>query len=192
MHLQSLHVHFLSSIISISANELIKNFMPEKRRCWGDGDPVMEKYHDEEWGVKLKTDDEFFERLSLEMFQAGLSWKTILYRRESFRKAFKKFSVEKVSRFGKKDFQRLLKDRSIIRNRLKIESTIYNAKSILQIRKEFGSFRKWLSSIDTYDKNAYKEFQKRFKFMGPEIVRMFLMSTGNIPSHEKFCWKYKK
>ena len=164
----------------------------DKKRCWGDGDSLSENYHDNEWGKPLKNDDEFFERLTLEMFQAGLSWRTILVKREAFRKAFQKFQVEKVAKFGKEDIKRLISDSSIIRNKLKIESAIHNAKVFTQIKKDHGSFGKWLSQIDATDKNVHKIFKQNFKFMGPEIVRMFLMSVGKIPSHEKYCWRYGK
>ena len=152
----------------------------------------MEKYHDNEWGVKIKDDDKLFERLSLEMFQAGLSWRTVLHKRAAFRKAFKDFSILKVANFSEKDVKRLLKDSSIIRNELKIRSTIYNAKKVLDIQKTFGSFRKWIDSLDAKDKNVYKEFKKHFKFMGPGVVESFLMSTGRIETHHmKGCWKAK-
>ena len=152
----------------------------------------MEKYHDNEWGVKIKDDDKLFERLSLEMFQAGLSWRTVLHKRAAFRKAFKNFSILKVANFSKKDVKRLLKDSSIIRNELKIRSTIYNAKKVLDIQKTFGSFRKWIDSLDANDKNVYKEFKKHLKFMGPGVVESFLMSTGRIETHHmKGCWKAK-
>ena len=152
----------------------------------------MEKYHDIEWGVKIKDDDKLFERLSLEMFQAGLSWRTVLHKRAAFRKAFKDFSIIKIANFSEKDVKRLLKDSSIIRNELKIRSTIYNAKKALDIQKTFGSFRKWIDSLDANDKNVYKEFKKHFKFMGPGVVESFLMSTGRIETHHmKGCWKAK-
>ena len=165
--------------------------MADRKRCWGDGDALLEKYHDEEWGTPLKNDDQFFERLTLEMFQAGLSWRTILYKREAFRKAFDRFSITKIANYDRKDLERLLKDKSIIRNQLKIKSAIYNAKVFIQLKKEFGSFEKWLNNIDVKDENVHKIFKKHFKFMGPEIVKSFLMSTGKIPDcHEKNCWKY--
>lgn len=164
--------------------------MQNQKRCWGDGDSASENYHDYEWGQPLKTDDEFFERLTLEIFQAGLSWRTVLHKRESFRKAFQNFSVEKVSQFNERDVKNLLGDKSIIRNRLKIESAIHNAKVFLKLKKEFGSFENWLNQNNLLDKNTYKIFQKYFKFMGPEIVKMFLMSVGKIPAeHGKGCWK---
>ena len=89
-------------------------FMGDRKRCWGDGDSLSEKYHDDEWGRHLKNDDEYFERLTLEAFQAGLSWRTILHKREAFRKAFQNFSIRKVANFDKRDVDKLLKDKSII------------------------------------------------------------------------------
>ena len=166
--------------------------MVYEKRCWGDGDPASEKYHDEEWGMPLKGDNEFFERLSLEMFQAGLSWRTILHKRQAFRKAFANFSIKRVAGFTQRDVKRLLNDKSIIRNELKIKSVIYNAKVFLQLKAEFGSFEKWLDTIDVNDAEVYKVFKKHFKFMGPEVVKSFLMSASKIPSwHGKNCWKYR-
>lgn len=167
--------------------------MDNKKRCWGDGDPLMEKYHDEEWGKSLENDNQYFERLTLEMFQAGLSWRTILHKRQAFRKAFENFSVAKVANYTEKDVRRLLNDKSIIRNQLKINSAVYNAKVFIQIKKVSGSFEKWLNAIDVNDRNVHKIFKQKFKFMGPEIVKSFLMSVGKIPErHFKGCWKFKK
>ena len=166
--------------------------MQERKRCWGDGDPEMEKYHDEEWGVPVRNDNMLFERLTLEMFQAGLSWRTVLHKRKAFRNAFENFSAEKIAKFSDNDVKRLLKDSSIIRNELKIRSTIHNAQAVLKLKKENGSFKRWLDTIDPKSKNVDKEFKKHFKFMGPEIVRMFLMSVGKFENvHMKGCWKAK-
>ena len=106
----------------------------EKKRCsWAVDDPLLIQYHDEEWGVPLESDDALFERMTLEVFQAGLNWRLILHKRASFRKAFKNFSIERVASYTERDVARLLNDKSIIRNRLKIESTIENARRLRKI-----------------------------------------------------------
>ena len=167
--------------------------MTNKQRCWGTGDPLMERYHDKEWGVPLKNDDQYFERLTLETFQACLSWRTILLKRQAFRRTFENFSISKVANYTERDVKRLLNDKSIIRNRLKINSAIYNANVFIQLKKELGSFKKWLDTIDVKDRNVHGVFKEKFKFMGPEIVRSFLMSVGKIQEcHEKGCWKFKE
>ena len=112
---------------------------------WPSNDPLMIKYHDEEWGKPLHDDNKLFEFLVLESFQAGLSWRTVLHKRENFRKAFAGFDAKKVSKFDKKKVASLLKDAGIIRNRLKINAAIENAKTILALQKEFGSFKAWLA-----------------------------------------------
>ena len=112
-----------------------------KKRCsWAVNDPLLIEYHDKEWGVPLETDDELFERMTLEIFQAGLSWRLILQKRNALRDAFADFSIERVASFTAKDVERLLKDKGIIRNRLKIESTIENARRLKKIVGEYGSF----------------------------------------------------
>jgi DNA-3-methyladenine glycosylase I len=113
-------------------------------RCWGDGDALLAAYHDLEWGVPLHDDGKLFEFLVLEGMQAGLSWNTILRKRENFRKAFHGFDAERVARYGEKDLARLLADAGIIRNRLKILSAIGNARRFLEVRKEFGSFDRYI------------------------------------------------
>src|SRR5258705_7132633 len=111
---------------------------------WAQGDLLMQTYHDEEWGVPVHDDRKLFEFLILDGAQAGLSWRTILYRRAGYRKAFHNFDARRIAAFGPRDVQRLLKDPGIIRNRLKIASAIQNAKAYLQVQKEFGSFDKYL------------------------------------------------
>ena len=112
-----------------------------KKRCdWTKDDPLMNTYHDKEWGVPVHDDQKHFEFLVLDAFQAGLSWKTILYRREGFRKAFANFDVNKVAKFNEDRLQKLMLDASIIRNRLKIYGTVKNAKTFIKVQKEFGSF----------------------------------------------------
>ncbi|MBS4027572.1 MAG: DNA-3-methyladenine glycosylase I [Ignavibacteriales bacterium] len=165
-----------------------------KIRCkWATGDPLMEEYHDFHWGVPPKNDNELFERMTQQIFQAGLSWKTIWHRHREFYKAFDKFSVKKVAEYDSKEKKRLLNDASIIRNKAKIEATLENAKRILAVKKEFGSFQKFLESIPNELSACQKEMKVRFKFMGPEITRMFVMNIGKIEdTHEKECWRYKK
>ncbi|MEK7264043.1 MAG: DNA-3-methyladenine glycosylase I [Bacteroidota bacterium] len=165
-----------------------------RKRCkWTLEDPRMERYHDEVWGFPAKNDNELFERMTQQIFQAGLSWKTIWYREKAFKKAFDKFSIKKVAAYTEKDKQRLLSDATIIRNKAKIEATLENAKRILALQKEFGSFQKFLDGIPNDLLQCQKEMKGRFKFMGPEITRMFVMNIGKIEdTHEEGCWRAKK
>ena len=157
-------------------------------------DPLHKKYHDAEYGFPIESDDGLFERLVLEINQAGLSWLTILKKKENFHRAFDGFRIEKVSRYSSKQIQRLLNDEGIIRNRLKIEATIENAKRIRAIQKEFGSFRKWLDHHHPKSKDEWVQlFKQHFKFTGGEIVNEFLMSAGYLPgAHIESCPVYKK
>lgn len=162
--------------------------MKRKRCSWAVNDPLLIEYHDKEWGVPLERDDELFERLTLELFQAGLSWRLILQKRPAFRKAFANFSIQRVAAFTQKDVSRLLKNKAIIRNRLKIESTIENAKRLKTVIAEHGSFANYLSSLTGPPEEFYKEFKKRFRFMGPTIVESFLLSIGKLDgAHEPGC-----
>jgi len=158
---------------------------------------VDKRYHDTQYGVPITNDNELFCRLVMEINQAGLSWHTILVKENNFRKAYNGFDIKKVANYKEKDFQRLLNDAGIIRNRLKINAAIYNANQLLLIQKEFGSFRKWLdiqSEELGFDKKAWlKLFKKYFKFVGGEIVGEFLMSIGLLEgAHGKECQYYKK
>ncbi len=157
-------------------------------------DPLHKQYHDGEYGFPIYDDDKLFARLVLEINQAGLSWLTILKKKENFHRAFDNFSIEKVSRYGAKQFQRLMNDETIIRNRLKIEATIENAKRIKAIQKKFGSFRAWLDHHHPKSKDEWvKVFKAAFKFTGGEIVNEFLMSTGYLRgAHDESCPVYKK
>ena len=168
--------------------------MALKKCDWISGDPLLEEYHDKHWGKSIKDDNALFELLSLEIFQAGLSWKTVLYKREAFKKAFYNFDIEKVSKFNKKDFNRLVNDASIIRNKQKINATLENAKIIRQIQKNHKSFYNYLKKLpDNNLSELQKEFKKTFKFTGPEITRMFVMAIAKIPpEHDKHCFLYKK
>ncbi len=157
-------------------------------------DPVHVFYHDNEYGYPLLDDNELFGRLILEINQAGLSWTTILKKKYNFYKAYNKFNVKKVAAYGQEDFDRLMSDAGIIRNRLKINAAIENAKKIIEIQKEFGSFKNWLDKHHPLTKEEWvKNFKKNFRFTGGEIVNEFLMSTGYLPgAHKKECPVYKK
>ena len=146
-------------------------------------------YHDREYGFPLHEDAELFERLVLEINQAGLSWLTILKKREAFRKAYSNFDPVKVAKYGAKDVQRLLRDAGIIRNRLKIDAAIANAKTVLALRKSHGSFDAWLAAHHPLPKAEWvKLFKQTFRFTGGEIVGEFLMSIGYLPgAHVESC-----
>ncbi len=183
------------------------------RRCdWASlsNDPLMVQYHDEEWGVPVHNDRTLFEFLVLEGAQAGLAWQTVLNKRENYRKAFHAFDPEKIARYNNKDVQRLLGDSGIIRNRLKIEATITNAKQCLATRREFGSFDKYLwrhvdgrpikhkfnslSQIPptTRESDAMsKELrEKGFMFVGPTICYAFMQAVGMVNDHTTKCFRY--
>ena len=151
-------------------------------------------YHDNFYGFPIEDDNELFERLVLEINQAGLSWSTILNKQQNFKKAYKDFDIKKVAFFKEKDFERLMNDAGIIRNRLKINAAIENAKTILQLQKEFGSFKNWIEHHHPKTKEEWvKIFKKTFKFTGAEIVNEFLMSTGYLAgAHIESCAVYKK
>ena len=151
-------------------------------------------YHDSEYG--FPTDDEIvlFERLSLEIMQAGLSWLLVLRKRKGMNKAFAGFDPEKVAKFGARDVERLLADENIVRNRLKVEAIIENAKRLKAIRAEHGSLAGWLAANHPRAKDEWvKLFRKTFKFTGPEVVNEFLMSIGYLPgAHRADCPVFKK
>jgi DNA-3-methyladenine glycosylase I len=151
-------------------------------------------YHDTEYGFPLTRDDELFERLVLEINQAGLSWLTILQKREAFRRAYRGFDPAKVARYGARDRRRLLADAGIIRNRLKVEAAIANARTILALRNSHGSFHAWITAHHPRPKVEWvKLFKQTFRFTGGEIVGEFLMSTGVLPgAHRESCPVYAK
>ncbi|MDB4904409.1 MAG: DNA-3-methyladenine glycosylase [Mucilaginibacter sp.] len=176
-----------------------------KRCTWAGSDPLYIKYHDEEWGKEVHDDKKLFEFLILESAQAGLSWITILRRREGYRKAFADFDVKKVAAFGEDDVERLLNDVGIIRNRLKIRSAINNAKLFIEVQKEFGSFDKYLygfmpdgkpinnlsgttpASTPISDAIA-KDMKKRgFTFFGTTICYAHMQATGMVNDHLPDC-----
>jgi 3-methyladenine DNA glycosylase len=146
-------------------------------------------YHDREYGFPIDNDDELFARLVLEINQAGLSWTTILKKKDNFFRAFDNFNIDKVARYSDKKVEKLMQDAGIIRNRLKIEATIENAKRIQQLRKEHGSFKNWIDKHHPLTKEQWvKLFKKTFRFTGGEIVNEFLMSTGYLPgAHDLTC-----
>lgn len=155
---------------------------------------VHKIYHDTQYGFPIDDDNELFCRLILEINQAGLSWTTILKKQESFRKAYHHFNIKKVASYKEKDFERLMNDAGIIRNRLKINAAIENAKSIRTLQKEFGSFKKWLAHHHPKSKEEWITlFKKTFRFTGGEIVNEFIMSTGYLPgAHDEACPIHKK
>lgn len=157
-------------------------------------DNVHKHYHDKEYGFPLKDDNALFGRLILEINQAGLSWTTILNKKENFFKAYDNFEVAKVARYKEKTIEKLLNNAGIIRNRLKINATIENAKKILELQKQYGSFKKWIDTHHPLSKEDWvKLFKQNFRFTGGEIVNEFLMSTGYLPgAHSKDCPLYKK
>ncbi|MFN8598407.1 MAG: DNA-3-methyladenine glycosylase I [Anaerolineae bacterium] len=182
-------------------------------RCaWGSSNPLMIEYHDTEWGVPLHDEQKLFEFLVLEGMQAGLSWSTILNKRENFRAAFHNFEVARVARYTQRDVERLLKNAGIIRNRLKIEATINNAKRFIEVQNEFGSFDAyvWRFVDGKPIKNAWqsmgeippktplsdaisKDLLKRgFKFVGSTIVYAHMQATGMVNDHTVDCFRYNE
>lgn len=153
------------------------------------GDPFHGPYHDREYGFPVHDDAILFERLVLEINQAGLSWLTILKKRENFRRAYEGFDIDVVAAYGERDRARLLADAGIIRNRLKVEAAIANARRLVEIRSAFGSFAGWLDHHHPMTKEEWvKLFKRTFRFTGGEIVGEFLMSTGYLPgAHDENC-----
>lgn len=160
----------------------------------GERKALHKAYHDHLYGFPIHDDNELFGRLILEINQAGLSWETILKKEAAFRKAYDNFDLQKVAAYTETDRERLMADAGIIRNRLKINAAIENAKTIVQLQKEFGSFEKWLEINHPKTKEEWvKLFKKTFRFTGGEIVNEFLMSIGYLPgSHSEDCSIYKK
>jgi len=160
----------------------------------GDRKALHKTYHDHLYGFPIHDDNELFCRLVMEINQAGLSWETILKKEVTFREAYHNFNIKKVAAYTEKDRERLLADAGIIRNRLKIHAAIENAKTILQLQKEFGSFEKWLESHHPKSKEEWiKLFKKTFRFTGGEIVNEFLMSIGYLAgAHSADCAIFKK
>lgn len=184
----------------------------EKVRCtWADSSEMMAKYHDTEWGVPVHEDRKHFEFLILEGAQAGLSWATILKRRSGYKKAFAGFDPKKVAKFDKAKINSLLKDPGIIRNRLKVESAVANAKLFLDVQKEFGSFDKYAWQFvggktikrrkgsegfqaTTPESDAFsKDLKKRgFKFVGSTVIYAHMQATGMVNDHSTKCFRYNQ
>ncbi|MES2328839.1 MAG: DNA-3-methyladenine glycosylase I [Bacteroidota bacterium] len=160
----------------------------------GDRKALHKAYHDHLYGFPIHDDNELFCRLVMEINQAGLSWETILKKEPAFRKAYSNFNIKKVAGYTDKDRERLMADAGIIRNRLKINAAIENAKTILQLQKTFGSFEKWLEVHHPKTKEEWvKLFKNTFRFTGGEIVNEFLMSTGYLGgAHDMDCVIFKK
>jgi len=186
--------------------------MKKRKTCeWPAGDDLMIKYHNMEWGVPADEDRKIFEFLVLESAQAGLSWRTILHKRSGYKKAFANFDYKKVAKFNTKDVARLIKNPDIIRNRLKIESTINNAKRFLEVQKEFGSFsnymwsfvngktidgkRKTLKDLPAVTKESEifaKDLKIRgFKFLGPTVIYAHMQAVGMVNDHTINCFRYE-
>ena len=187
---------------------------PDPVRCaWAPaGDALYLAYHDEEWGVPSRDDRHLFELLTLEGAQAGLSWATILRKREGYRRAFAGFDVERVARFGPRDVERLLADAGIVRNRLKIESTVANARATLAVREETGSLAAYLWSFvggepivnrwrtldelpaETEESRAMSRDLKRrgFRFVGPTVCYAFMQATGLVNDHVVACFRHEE
>ncbi len=187
--------------------------MKEKSRCaWSTKEPIYIEYHDKEWGTPVHDDQKLFEFLVLESFQAGLSWLTVLKKRENFRKAFANFDAKKVSKFDEKKVEQLMQDAGIIRNRLKIEAAINNASCFLAIQKEFGSFDKYVwgfvggkpivnkrktlkdvpPTTEISDAMSKDMGKRGFKFRGSTICYAFMQAVGMVDDHIDDCWKKKK
>jgi DNA-3-methyladenine glycosylase I len=186
---------------------------PLKQTCpWSTHDPLLVEYHDKEWGVPVHDDRKIFEFLILEGFQAGLSWLTILKKREHFRKAFDDFDFTRIARYDSRKINALLKDAGIIRNRLKISGSIENAKAFIQVRKEFGTFDEYIwqftdgkvivnqftsqsqipartSLSDTISKDLKK---RGFKFVGSTIIYSHMQATGIVNDHIRSCFRYNE
>jgi DNA-3-methyladenine glycosylase I len=182
-----------------------------RQRCdWTLRDPLMIAYHDEEWGVPCHDDVALFERLTLEAFQAGLSWLTILRKRENFRRAFDRWDIQRIAAYGPADVERLLGDSGIIRNRQKIDGTIQNARSFLQIQGEWGSFDRYIWSFvggeplrgsprlswkeipartEESDMIAQELRRRGFKFVGSTMIYSFMQSVGMVNDHVQGCFR---
>ena len=157
-------------------------------------DTFNKNYHDTEYGFPIKDDNLLFERLVLEINQAGLSWITILKKADNFRRAYDGFDLKTVAGYGESERERLLSDAGIIRNKLKVNAAIENARRILELKEEFGSFKGWLDAHHPRTKDEWvKLFKQNFKFVGGEIVNEFLMSTGYLPgAHDEDCPVFSK
>ncbi len=175
-------------------------------------DPLYLEYHDREWGVPVHDDRKIYEFIVLEVFQAGLSWRCVLHKRENFRKAFAGFDFQKVGKFGVHDLDRLIQDAGIIRNRMKIEATINNAQRFIEVRREFGTFAKymwsWVDGKPLFHKHRtlkdYKPYipeaeawakdlkRRGFKFLGPTVIYAHMQAVGMVNDHVVDCFRYRE
>jgi DNA-3-methyladenine glycosylase I len=183
---------------------------PEIKRCpWAGSEPIYQEYHDKEWGVPSHDDRHLFEMLTLEGAQAGLSWITILKKREGYRKAFSNFDVQKVAKYNARKIEMLMKDESIVRNRLKIGSTVQNAKMFIRVQKEFGSFEKYLwqfvngkpivnkwktikdfpAKTELSDMISKDLLKRGFKFVGSTICYAYMQAVGLVNDHTVDCFR---
>jgi len=165
-----------------------------RRRCAWPRNPLAIAYHDKEWGVPVRNDRKLFEFLILEGAQAGLSWDTILAKRENYRKAFDGFDFAKVARYDANKKKKLLLNEGIVRNRAKIEATVVNARCVLALRKEYGSFSRYVWGFAGKGAEALsKDLKKRgFNFVGPTIMYAFMQAVGMVNDHQKSCFRYKE
>ncbi len=189
-----------------------KEQTPAETGCeWPSNDPLMIEYHDREWGTPLHDDRKLFEFLVLDAFQAGLSWKTILYKRENFRKAFDNFTPEKIAKYNEKKTTALMNDAGIIRNKLKISATVENAKQFLKVQQEFGNFDQYIwqftegktiinkrkkgqspaATSPESDAMSKDLRQRGFKFVGSTICYAFMQASGMVNDHLVTCHRYK-
>jgi DNA-3-methyladenine glycosylase I len=164
-----------------------------KTRCrWAATDPVLAAYHDEEWGEPPLGEAAWFERLSLEVFQAGLSWRTVLAKREGFRRAFHDFEPKLVAAFTSKDVGGILRDPGIVRNRAKVLATIENARTVLALAAGHGSFAGWVGAQPEGLEEQQRVYRQTFQFASPQVIEAFLQSVGRIePPHEPGCWRLR-
>ncbi|MDA0774561.1 MAG: DNA-3-methyladenine glycosylase I [Bacteroidetes bacterium] len=187
--------------------------MQNKHRCvWCLGDPLYEAYHDHEWGVPVIDDQTLFEFLTLETFQAGLSWITVLRKRAHFRTAFDAFDYQKIARYSVDKIESLLENPEIIRNRLKILATISNANAFIKLQKEYGSFGRYIWSFVDFEtiQNRFSSYdqipafsplaqtfskalkKEGFKFIGPTVVYAHMQATGMVNDHEVQCFRHQE
>lgn len=184
----------------------------DRARCWGDGDPLMAEYHDNEWGVPVHDDQALFEHLMLDAFQAGLSWRVILSKRQAFRTAFSHFDPDEIAEYDERDVERLLKNEGIVRNEAKIRAVIHNARIVPEIRQEFGSFDEYIwgftegQTLQGPRAESWKEIPttspeaeamsrdmkaRGFKFVGPTICYAFMQAVGVVDDHQVGCFRYQ-
>jgi len=187
--------------------------MEKLNRCgWCEGDELYEAYHDNEWGVPVYDDDTIFEFLILETFQAGLSWITVLRKRENFREAFDDFDYKKIANYSEEKIQELLQNPGIIRNKLKVRATVTNAKAFMEVQKEFSSFSKYIwdfvdgdpiqnevkdyknapATTDISDKLSKDLKKKGFKFVGSTVLYAHMQATGMVNDHEISCFRHSE